>query len=524
MLWSTLKKRNSQNRVDQSDKTEPEGSITMAPTSDLVMLLSSTQRLQHACVLGAAGNSERLVSLLRKDSTLVNKQLLWPKECIRDMRDEHRVRAMDEFIAGKYECALLPDFPLHVASHNGCADVVKILIDYKAEINGVNDAKLTPLLSAVCSHHPSNECVQLLVDGGADGNAKYDGEGPFMFEGLYDEPANPRDLRTANTSALHVLALRLGMWNWGDQTEGSKTGDYTEGDWDWRAPLHYSRVAESDDIVATIQALLQSSLNLDAVRGALRSVQMREPRSPPPLPRPAPPLGTFTETAASRTRSEIDCIIREHITDAAKAAAIIQALFSKCDFDVTKMWTSLDNDEPGFLFGLATLSVADLRKDTSLTLLQAKKIAADVKAREQARLDRKAQKARVAEEERRAEEEACAKHEANVAKVEQMLQEAVDAIELAEKLAAEAKAEEEARAEAARAQAEAEAPIRAELDVELVELLVAHNLLMTVGPILIESVGVTKRTELEDVTEEELVAEGLSLRSAKLLKDGQFEC
>jgi len=223
--------------------------------------------------------------------------------------------------------------------------------------------------------------------------------------------------------------------------------------------------------------------------------------------------------AEDKTRSEIDCIIREHITDAPKAAAIVQALFSKCDFHVHDL-----HDEPGFLFGLATLSVADLRKDTSLTLLQAKKIAADVKVREQARLDRKAQNARVAEEERRAEEEACAKHEANIAKVEQMLQEAVDAIDLAEKLAAEAKADAEARAEAARAQAEAEAPIRAELDAELVELLVAHNLLMTVGPILIESVGVTKRTELEDVTEEELVAEGLSPRSAKLLKDGPFEC
>jgi len=219
-----------------------------------------------------------------------------------------------------------------VAAHNGCADVVKILIEHKAEINGVNDAKLTPLLSAVCSHHPSNECVQLLVDGGADGNAKYDGEGPFMFEGRYDKPANPRDLRTANTSALHVLALRLGMWNWGDQTEGSKTGDYTEGE--WRAPLHYSRVAESDDIVATIQALLQSSLNLDAVRGALRSVQMREPRSPLPLPIPAPPRGAYLGSAETRTRSEIYCIISEHITDAAKAAEIIQALFSKCDFDV----------------------------------------------------------------------------------------------------------------------------------------------------------------------------------------------
>jgi len=52
------------------------------------------------------------VSLLRKDSTLVNKQLLWPKECIRDVRDEHKVRAMNEFIAGKFEeCALLPEFP-----------------------------------------------------------------------------------------------------------------------------------------------------------------------------------------------------------------------------------------------------------------------------------------------------------------------------------------------------------------------------------------------------------------------------
>jgi len=219
--------------------------------------------------------------------------------------------------------------------------------------------------------------------------------------------------------------------------------------------------------------------------------------------------------AEDKTRSEIDCIIREHITDAPKAAAIVQALFSKCDFHVHDL-----HDEPGFLFGLATLSVADLRKDTSLTLLQAKKIAAEVKGREQARLDRKAQKARVAEEEWRAEGEACAKHKANIAKVEQMLQEAVEAIELAEKLAAEAKAD----AEAASAQAEAEAPIRAKLDAELVELLVAHNLLMTVGPILIESVGVTKRTELEDVTEEELVAEGLSPRSAKLLKDGPFEC
>jgi len=241
---------------------------------------------------------------------------------------------MNEFIAGKYECALLPDFPLHVAAHNGCADVVKILIDYKAEINGVNDAKLTPLLSAVCSHHPFNECVQLLVDGGADGNAKYDGEGPFMFEGLYDEPANPRDLRTANTSALHVLALRLGMWTWGDQACADGHWEMEKRGWRWRKPMQYSRVAESDDIVATIQALLQSSLNLDAVRGALRSVQMREPRSPLPLPIPAPPRGAYLGSAETRTRSEIYCIISEHITDAAKAAEIIQALFSKCDFDV----------------------------------------------------------------------------------------------------------------------------------------------------------------------------------------------
>jgi len=225
----------------------------------------------------------------------VNKQLLWPKECTRDIRDEHRVRAINEFIAGKIEeHALLPDFPLHVAAHNGCADVVKILIEYKAEINGVNDAGLTPLISAVCSHHPSNECVQLLVDGRADVNAELVlnkhqlGKGidpgfyiwPFLFEGGYDKPEESAVALHAANSALHVLALRLGMWTWGDQACADGHWEMEKRGWRWRKPMQYSRVAESDDIVATIQALLQSSLNLDAMRGALRSVKMREPRGP----------------------------------------------------------------------------------------------------------------------------------------------------------------------------------------------------------------------------------------------------
>jgi len=137
-----------------------------------------------------------------------------------------------------------------VAAHNGCADVVKILIEYKAEINGVNDAGLTPLLSAVCSHHPSNECVQLLVDGRADVNAELVlnkhqlGKGidpgfyiwPFLFEGGYDKPEESAVALHAANSALHVLALRLGMWTWGDQAADACAGGLWKNRYFWCSP------------------------------------------------------------------------------------------------------------------------------------------------------------------------------------------------------------------------------------------------------------------------------------------------
>lgn len=64
--------------------------------------------------------------------------------------------------------------PAHIAAYNGRSDILDILLKKKADINKTDMRDLTPLHSAVLIYYgPENSrCVQLLLDAGADINAK----------------------------------------------------------------------------------------------------------------------------------------------------------------------------------------------------------------------------------------------------------------------------------------------------------------------------------------------------------------
>ena len=67
---------------------------------------------------------------------------------------------------------------------------------------------------------------------------------------------------------------------------------------------------------------------------------------------------------------------------------------------------------------------------------------------------------------------------------------------------------------------EAEKPIRDKMDFRLAELLASHNLLLDVGSILVDTVGLIKLADLEEVSVDDLVGCGISIEAAKKIKSG----
>ena len=67
---------------------------------------------------------------------------------------------------------------------------------------------------------------------------------------------------------------------------------------------------------------------------------------------------------------------------------------------------------------------------------------------------------------------------------------------------------------------EAEKPIRDKMDFQLAELLASHTLLLDVGSILVDTVGLIKLADLEEVSVDDLVGCGISIEAAKKIKSG----
>ncbi|KAF4632386.1 hypothetical protein G7Y89_g5733 [Cudoniella acicularis] len=97
--------------------------------------------------------------------------------------------------------------PLHVASINGFADIVKFLLDKNCVVDCVNDQRDTPLHDAIENGHV--EVVKLLLDAGANPNKpNREGDGPLDLvaekeeSGAYDE-SEATEIRAAIMAAKH---------------------------------------------------------------------------------------------------------------------------------------------------------------------------------------------------------------------------------------------------------------------------------------------------------------------------------
>jgi uncharacterized protein len=116
----------------------------------------------------AAGRAERLRELLDKDAALANA---W---------------APDGFQ------------PLGLASFFGHPDAARVLLDRGAEVNSAsrNNFKVMPLHSACATRDPDAryELAQLLLEHGADPNARQQGDFTPLMEADQNEDARLRDL------------------------------------------------------------------------------------------------------------------------------------------------------------------------------------------------------------------------------------------------------------------------------------------------------------------------------------------
>jgi ankyrin repeat protein len=82
------------------------------------------------------------------------------------------------------------DQPIHHAARNGDTEVVRLLIEYGADVNATNARRHTVLYCA--GGHGHLATLQLLLDWGADRDAKFTHDGKTLLEWLAQYPNDPR--------------------------------------------------------------------------------------------------------------------------------------------------------------------------------------------------------------------------------------------------------------------------------------------------------------------------------------------
>ena len=78
------------------------------------------------------------------------------------------------------------DYPIHHAARNGDTEIVRMLIEYGADVNVKNERGHTVLYCA--GGHGHVNTVQLLIDNGADAQVRFTEDGKNLQEWLAQYP------------------------------------------------------------------------------------------------------------------------------------------------------------------------------------------------------------------------------------------------------------------------------------------------------------------------------------------------
>ena len=101
---------------------------------------------------------------------------------VRSMLDRHRQLA--SAVDGR------GDYPIHHAARNGDTEIVRLLIDYGADVNVVNERGHTVLYCA--GGHGHLDTVHLLLHANADPNVKFTKDGKTLLDWLAQYPDDQR--------------------------------------------------------------------------------------------------------------------------------------------------------------------------------------------------------------------------------------------------------------------------------------------------------------------------------------------
>jgi ankyrin repeat protein len=94
------------------------------------------------------------------------------------------------------------DYPILHAARNGDTEIVRLLIDYGADVNAANDRGHTVLYCA--GGHGHLDTVKLLLDNAVDVNAKFTTDGMTLLEWLAQYPDDQRFVKISQVLTEYI--------------------------------------------------------------------------------------------------------------------------------------------------------------------------------------------------------------------------------------------------------------------------------------------------------------------------------
>jgi len=120
------------------------------------------------------------------------------------LADETRVRSL---LSRFPQLATMPDGwgdqPIHHAARNGDTEIIRLLIDYGADVNAMTDRGHTVLYCA--GGHGHLDALHLLLDKGVDIETKFTNDGMTLLEWLAQYPSDERFVRITEALTQHQM-------------------------------------------------------------------------------------------------------------------------------------------------------------------------------------------------------------------------------------------------------------------------------------------------------------------------------